>query len=106
MPPERTHFPERVALDRTAEKDDRAVGGNKPQDGKAQRGLAGAGLAHDPERLALAHGNAHAVDRLDVSHDLAHHAALDREPHFEILGFDHERRSGTDRRRIGFGLGG
>ena len=47
-----------------------------------------------------------AVDRLDVADRPAQHAALDREPDLEVLGLDHDRRVGCDRRRIGLRLGG
>ena len=63
-------------------------------------------FADDAERLALAHLDAHAVDRLDVADDLAQHAALDREPDLEVVGLDHDRRVGLQRRRIGLRLGG
>ena len=59
---------------------------------EAERGLAGAGFADDAERLALAHRDADAVDRLDVADGLAQHAALDREPDLQIVGLDHDRR--------------
>ena len=43
-------------------------------------------FADHAERLALAHLDADAVHRLDVADHLAQHAALDREPDFQILG--------------------
>ena len=79
---------------------------NQPQDGEAERGLAGAGFADDAERLALAHLDADAVDRLDVADHLAQDAALDRKPDLQVLGLDHHRRVWARRRRIGLRLGG
>ena len=73
---------------------------------EAERGLAGAGFADHAERLALAHLDADAVDRLDVADHLAQHAALDRKPDLEIVGLDHDRRVRLRRRRIGLRLGG
>ena len=63
---------------------------DQPQDREAERGLAGARFADDAERLALAHLDADAVDRLDVADHLAQHAALDREPDLQVVGLDHD----------------
>ena len=41
-----------------------------------------------------------------MTDDLAHDAALDRKPHFQIVGFDHERRLRLQRRGIRLRLGG
>ena len=92
--------------DRLAQEHDRPVRGDQPQDGEPERGLAGAGFADDAERLALAHRDAHAVDRLDVADHPAQHAALDRKPDLEVVGLDHDRRVGLQRRRVGLRLGG
>ena len=54
----------------------------------------------------MAHGDAHAIDRLDMADRAPHDAALDREPDLEIVGLDHDRRVGACRRGIGLGLGG
>ena len=49
----------------------RPVGGlEQPHDRARQRGLAAAGLAHQPERLALAQVEGHVVDGVDAA-DLA-----------------------------------
>ena len=102
---ERPHLAEFQAGDLLAQKADQALRGNQPQDGEPERGLAGAGFADDAERLALAHRDVDAVDRLDVADRLAQHAALDRKPDLEVVGLDHERRIRLQRRRIGLRLG-
>ena len=84
----------------------RPVRRDQPQDGEAQRGLAGSRLADDAERLALAQLDADAVDRLDVTDDLAQEAALDREPDLQIVGLHDDRRVGLRRRRIALRLRG
>src|SRR4029077_5337668 len=89
--PERPHLLELQALQRLSHEHDRAIRGDQPQDREAERGLARAGLADDAERLALAYRDADAVDRLDVPDYAAHHAALDREPDLQLVGFDHDR---------------
>src|SRR5262249_4234424 len=66
---ERQHLLERQPGDLLAEEHDRALRGNEPEDGKSERGFAGAGFADDAEGLALPHGDADAVDRLDVAND-------------------------------------
>src|ERR1700737_3415127 len=101
-----THFSERQAGDLAAEKYYGAVGGNEPQNGEPERGLAGTGLAHNAERLALSHRDADPVDGFDVADYSAHHAALDGKPNLEIPGLDDHRRIGTHRRRVGPRLGG
>ena len=103
---ERPHRLELQALDVLAEKHDRAVGRDQPQQRKAERGLAGAGFADDAERLALAHREADAVDRLDMADGRAHQAALDRKPDLQIVGSNHDRRFRPRRRRVGLRLGG
>ena len=47
---------------------------DQPHQREAERRLAGAGFADDAERLALAHGDVDAVDRLDVADGLAQKA--------------------------------
>ena len=103
---ERPHLPEVQPGDLAAEKHDRPIRRDQPQDGEPERGLAGAGFADDAQRLALAHRDAHAVDRLDVADDLAQHAALDREPDLQVLRLDHDRGAVAQRRRVGLRLGG
>ncbi len=82
------------------------VGGDQPQDGAPERRLAGAGFADDAERLALAQRDGQAVAGFDVADGLAHQAAQDRKPDFEVLGLENHRRVGLRRRRIGLRLGG
>ena len=45
------------------ERDRPADGGNEPHRGSRERGLAAAALAHDAERAAAPHAEAHAVER-------------------------------------------
>ena len=54
----------------------------------AQGGLAAAGLAHDAQRLALVHVQAHAVDGLHVADGLFEHALGDGEPGLQILDLE------------------
>jgi hypothetical protein len=56
----------RQAVDAAAEIGDRPFRADEPQDGEAERRLARAGFADDADRLAFAHGERNAVDRLDV----------------------------------------
>ena len=69
------------------------------QDRPAERGLAAAGLADEPERLATLDGEGDVVDGLDVA-DMAveEEPALDREPDLEVLDVDeraaHRHRCG------------
>ena len=69
------------------------------QDRPAERGLAAAGLAHEPERLAALDGEGDVVDGLDVA-DVAveQEPALDREPHLQVLDVD-ERAARRHRMR-------
>ena len=57
----------------------------------AERRLAGAALADDADRLALAHRERDAVHRLDVVDGAAQHAALDREPHAHVAAGHRDR---------------
>ena len=93
-------------LDILAQEHDRSVGGDQPQQCQPERGLAGAGLADHAERLALAHREADAIDRLDVPDRRAQKSALDRKPDLQIVGRHHDRLLGPRRRRIGLRLGG
>src|SRR6478609_10056363 len=64
LAPERSHVPCPEMLDRSSLEDDLAVGRlEQPHDGPAQRRLPTAGLADEPEGLALADHEAHVVDR-------------------------------------------
>src|SRR5215475_12537113 len=103
-----SEWPHRVefeALDALAQEYDRPVRGNQAQQREPERGLAGAGLADHAQRLALAHGKADAIDRLDVSDRRTQQPALDRKPDLEIVGLDDDGRFRTRRRRIWFWLG-
>ena len=66
----------------------------QPQQRQPQRRLARAGFAHQADRVALAQGEAHAVDRLHVADRAAQHAALDREVHLQIVELQDLRRGG------------
>ena len=80
------------------------VGGDQPQDGKTERGFAGARFADDAERLALSQLDTDAIDCLDVPDNLAHHAALDRKPHFKVFRLDNDHgASGRGGAGSGFG---
>ena len=72
------------ALDVPAAEQDGARRGQEPQQRQAERGLARAALADDAQRLALAHGEADAVDRLDVADRPPQQAALDREVDLDV----------------------
>ena len=58
----------------------RPFGRDQPRQRQAERRLARAGFADDAERLAGAHGDVDAVDRLHMVDDAAEEALLDREP--------------------------
>ena len=58
---------------------------------KPKRGLARTRFADDAQRLPGPHRDIDAVHRLDMADDAAEKAALDRKPHFEVVGFDHDR---------------
>src|SRR5215211_6900732 len=61
----------------------------QPQDRAADGGLAAAGLADEPERLAAVDGQRDTVDSLDVSDvPVEHEAALDRKPDAQVVELD------------------
>src|SRR5689334_16296563 len=97
--PERPHALRIVAVNAVAEIDDRPFARHEPEQGKAERGLARTRLAYDTKRLALFDGEIDAVDRLDVTDDVPQEAALDREPHLQVLGLENGDRLGISRRR-------
>ena len=72
-----------------------AGGLEQAHDQARRRALAAAGLAHDPQRLAAAHLEADAVDRLDGA-DLAlkHDPARDREVLDEVAHLQQRRGRG------------
>ena len=76
---------------------------DQAQQREAERGLAGAALADHADRLAAAHPDVDAVDRLDVADRPAQQAALDREVHLDVLGRHHDR--GVGRPASGLPLG-
>ena len=60
------------------------------EDGEAGRALAAAGLSHQPQRLATAHGEGDTVDGLHAADLLAHHGAgHDREMNLEVADLEH-----------------
>src|ERR1041384_1415466 len=97
--PERPHALRIVAVNAVAEIDDRPFARHEPEQGKAERGLARTRLAYDTKRLALFYGEIDAVDRLDVTNNAPQKAALDREPHLQVLGLEDGGRLGIGRRR-------
>src|SRR5256714_546728 len=103
--PERQHALELEPLKRPAHEHDHALRGDQPQDRKAEGGLARPRFADHAERLALAHLDADAVDRLDVTDDAPQEPAADREPYLQLVGADHGRGARLQRRRIGLRLG-
>ena len=64
------------------------------------------GFADHPDRLPLAHHEAHAVDGLHVPDGTAEEAAPDREPDFQVLGAGDRGRTRIARRGVALGLGG
>ena len=68
LPPQRAELTLAKPGDRTALEDDVAAGGLEQADDAAPESrLAAAGLAHEPERLALVDGQRDAVDRVHAS---------------------------------------
>ena len=63
-------------------------------------------FADHAERLALAHLDADAVDRLDVADGLARHAALDRKPDLQVVGLQHDLAGGIGLQGVRMRLGG
>jgi hypothetical protein len=67
-------------------KDHRAAGRpGEPRGYPAGRGLAAAALSDQPQGLTLPHGEADAVDGLDLSDGAAQQSLLDREVLLQIL---------------------
>ena len=64
---QRPHRLPTEAVDTVAEIRDASFGADQPQDREPERGLAGAGFAHDSHGLALSDREGDAVDRLYVS---------------------------------------
>src|SRR5713226_9738167 len=68
---------------------DTAGGGlDQLQHGLADGRLAAARFAHQPQGLALADGEAHAVDRPHLANAALQEAALDREMFHEVLDLE------------------
>ena len=84
---------------------DPALARLQAEQGQAQRRLARAALAHHADRLALAHGETHAVDRLDVGDRAPQQPAADRKPHANVLRLHHDggvrARGARHRARLG-----
>ncbi len=62
-----------------------ALAGNQPQDRQAQRRLARAGLADNPQRLPLRQAEVDPVHCLHMINRTPQQAFLDREPHLEVI---------------------
>src|SRR5580704_8649160 len=58
---------------------------DQAQDGPPRRGLTAAALAHQPQGLTDADGEADAVDRIDLADRAAQHALAHREVLLEVL---------------------
>ena len=100
---ERAHLLRPEPVDPLADIGDRPLARNEPQDGKAERRLAGPGFADDAERLAAPKLEGNAVDGFDVVHGAAQDALLDREPDFQVVGLQHHRRGFVYPGRLPFG---
>src|SRR5436190_5637399 len=92
LPAERADVALAERLQVLAVEADAAFAALEPQQGKAERRLARARFADQPDRVALAQRDADAVDRLHVTDGSAQHAALDREMHLEVVEPDDLRR--------------
>ena len=79
---------------------------DQPQDREAERGLAGTGFADDAERLALAHLDVDAVDRLDMADHARSTPRLIGNQTLRSLVSTTTGALGLQRRRIGLRLGG
>src|SRR5262245_65300975 len=82
---ERPHVLRVVAVDAVTEVDDRPFARHKPEQGKAERGLARTRLAYDSKRLALFDGEIDALDPLAVYNNPRQGDALARKTHLHIL---------------------
>jgi hypothetical protein len=74
------------ALDFAAQKQDRAVTGDQPQDGQRQRGLARTRFTDNPQGLTGAHRQGCGIHRLHMANCAPHQPALDRKPDAQIPG--------------------
>ena len=106
LAPQRPHGALADAVEPAAVEADRAVAADEAQQREAERGLARAAFADDAEGLAPGEAEVDAIHRLDVAGDAAQQAAADREPHFEVVRLDQDRRRVIGHRRRAFGLGG
>jgi hypothetical protein len=105
MPAQRPHLTAAHAVDAGAVELDGALALDQPQQRQAERGLAGAALADDADRVALADLERNAVDRLHVIDHAPQQAGLDREPDFEIVAAHHGRRVQRGLHGMALGLG-
>src|SRR6476659_1109602 len=99
------HLLELEAFNGMAHEYNRPRGGDQPEDGKPKRGFARTRFTDDAQRLAFSQLDTDTIDRFDVTDNLAHHAALDRKPHFQVFRFDHDWRIRPWQRRIRLWLG-
>src|SRR6478609_759012 len=99
------HLLELEAFNGMAHEYNRPRGGDQPKDGEPKRGFAGTRFTDDAERLAFSQLDTDAIDGFDVTDNLAHHAALDRKPHFQVFRFDDDWRIRPWQRRIRLRLG-
>src|SRR4029077_15057989 len=99
------HLLELESFNGMAHEYNRPRGGDQPKDGKPKRGFARTRFTDDAQRLAFSQLDTDTIDRFDVTDNLAHHAALDRKPHFEVFRFDNDWRIRPWQRRIRLWLG-
>ena len=105
LPAQRAHLAAAQAVDARAVELDGALALDQPQQRQAERGLAGAALADDADRMALADIERNAVDRLHVIDHAPQQAGLDREPHLDVAAAHHRRRVRRGLHRVALGLG-
>ncbi len=104
LPPQRPYLALRHALQLLALEADLAPTTQQSKNSQSQRGLAGAALADDTQRLPLGQAEVDAVDCLDVVDGATQQALLDREPHPQVVHFQQWCRF-FDRHRTATGLG-
>ena len=85
---------------------DIAVRRHQPQQRIAHGGFAGAAFADQSDGLALMNHHIDAIDRTDVPHGAAQHAAPDREVHAHIGSVDQRGRGWAQRQRPSARFGG
>jgi hypothetical protein len=105
LPPQRPEFALAELLQVVRVEFDVALAALEPQQGEAQRRLARARFAHQADRVALAQGEAHAVDGFHVTDRAAQEAALDGKVHLDVVEPQNLLRRRIGRRRAALGLG-